>query len=154
MAIERLFSFETLDKLIDKINRNFGNAKKDMEVADALKADIAQEAWHEVGAAGEPAFENSWTGSIGSPWANVGFMKDTSGFVHLRGLAQNGTVSAYPGVPMFTLPAGYRPATGHLANVQANGALGRVDILTDGKVNAISPTSNAWVALDGIIFKV
>jgi hypothetical protein len=36
MAIERLFSFETLDKLVDKINRNFSDAdKKKADKTDA-----------------------------------------------------------------------------------------------------------------------
>lgn len=68
-------------------------------------ARFGREIEHEVGAAGEPAYQNSWTGSLR-------FWKDENGTVRLRGNAtKTGSVSASS--VLFTLPAGYRPsATG------------------------------------------
>jgi hypothetical protein len=67
----------------------------------------APEGWHEVGAGGEPAFQNSWA-NFGPPAETVGFYKDRAGFVHLKGEASGGT----HGFAIFQLPAGYRPASG------------------------------------------
>jgi hypothetical protein len=67
----------------------------------------APEAWHEVGAAGQPGFLNSWANATGAFHGEpVSFYKDHEGVVHLRGQAVSGT-----GV-MFHLPPGFRPANG------------------------------------------
>jgi hypothetical protein len=65
------------------------------------------EGWHEVGAPGEPGFENSWH-SGPPPFETAAFYKDHDGVVHLRGLVTGGTAN-----PAFLLPPGYRPASGH-----------------------------------------
>ena len=62
-------------------------------------------AWHEVGAVGEPAFQNSWS-NYATGYNTVAFRKDAFGFVHVKGAATGGTA----GVAVFTLPVGYRPA--------------------------------------------
>lgn len=71
----------------------------------------APEAWHVVGSAGEPAFASGASAySSGSPvldFGPVSFMKDKEGFVHLKGIVTAGTSGA-----LFTLPPGYRPASG------------------------------------------
>lgn len=61
------------------------------------------EAWHVIGASGEPAFQNgaTWTGTFYEP---VRFYKDPLGMVHLHG-----SMSATSGLVCFTLPVGYRP---------------------------------------------
>jgi hypothetical protein len=66
------------------------------------------EAFHEVGAPGEPAFENGCTNLSGSTRNTVGFYKDHEGVVHLKGWV------SCPGtdIAAFQLPEGYRPATG------------------------------------------
>ncbi len=67
----------------------------------------AHEAWHEVGASGQPAFANSWTNSTAAIHGeSVAFYKDHEGNVHLRGLATGGE----SGKPIFFLPPGFRPA--------------------------------------------
>jgi hypothetical protein len=66
----------------------------------------APEGFHEVGAAGEPAFQNSWTNAGGAN-ETVGFYKDREGVVHLKGAA-SGTHT----LGIIQLPAGYRPASG------------------------------------------
>lgn len=68
-------------------------------------ASVPQEAWHVVGGAGEPAFQNGWV-TFGAPFANARFRKDPSGTVFLEGAVKSGTTDT-----MFTLPPGYRPAT-------------------------------------------
>ena len=66
------------------------------------------EAWHEIGAPGEPSFENSWKNLAISPaFEHVGFYKDHEGIVHLKGHATGGT-----SFNIFHLPPGYRPASG------------------------------------------
>jgi hypothetical protein len=75
---------------------------------------------------------------------------DTLGFVHLRGLIKDGTV----GSDAFTLPTGYRPAERERFAIVADSAFGRLDVLDTGGVRPLSPSSNTWVSLDGIIFEV
>lgn len=85
--------------------------------------------WHDVGATGEPAFANSWV-NYGSPYQDARFMKDATGVVHIQGLVKDGTI----GDAFFTLPAGYRPDDQiYFANL-SNGALGSVEIHSDGTV--------------------
>src|SRR5215467_13894014 len=50
------------------------------------------------------AFLNGWTGN--TPAAPVGYLRDASGTVYLRGLLTAGTPSA----TAFTLPVGFRPS--------------------------------------------
>lgn len=65
------------------------------------------EAWHFVGAPGEPAFQNGWEDfSPASLLEPVAFFKDHEGIVHLKGRAIGGTGSSL----IFALPPGFRPA--------------------------------------------
>jgi hypothetical protein len=65
----------------------------------------AAEPWHEVGAAGEPAFQNSYSNS-GVGFETAAFYKDREGVVHLKGNVTGATAT------IFYLPAGDRPASG------------------------------------------
>lgn len=97
-----------------------------------------------------PTFLNSWV-NYGNPWANAGYMKDSLGFVHLRGIIKSGTINT----TAFTLPAGYRPATSNqdeLFIVHSSGAIGRIDIKGDGTVLPVAG-NNSDVSLAGITFK-
>jgi hypothetical protein len=67
-------------------------------------ARFGREKEHEVDAAGEPAFTNSWTGA-----SNLYFWKDANGVVRMRGAAVKTSVAATSSA-VFTLPAGYRPS--------------------------------------------
>ncbi len=67
----------------------------------------APEAWHLVGAPGEPSFLGSWKDLEASTAESVGFFKDHEGIVHLRGEATGGA-----GESLFGLPPGFRPASG------------------------------------------
>jgi len=88
--------------------------------ADTANALAAPENWHEVGAAGEPAFQNGWgppTYPVVAPlkYEAFAFYKDHEGVVHLRGAAVAGT----KGLPIFQLPVGYRPASERILSLPA-----------------------------------
>jgi hypothetical protein len=71
------------------------------------------EATHLVGAPGEPGFESGSTnlGSLGTTAVRpVGFYKDHEGIVHLQGFAKVGESGSLGTI--FSLPPGYRPASG------------------------------------------
>lgn len=113
-----------------------------------------REEWHVVGAAGEPAFENSWThydGDAAAQWGLVKFMKDANGFVHLRGLIKSGSSAS---ATMFTLPIGYRPSPSQaLFATIANDAVARINIAPSGAINGGAGASTSWTSLYPIIFK-
>lgn len=105
--------------------------------------------FRKVGATGQPAFTNAWV-NYDSGWMPAGFWRDPFGMVHLRGLIKNGTV----GSAAFTLPPGFRPSAGAETFPSiSNGAIGRVDVSTDGTVTPASPSNNAYVSLSGISFR-
>jgi hypothetical protein len=118
------------------------------------------EAVHLVGAPGEPAFENGSHnfGSTGPFALNpVGFYKDHEGIVHLQGIAETGKTS--PSF-VFTLPPGFRPASGKtIITEQVNEAGGFIfgsninleGFDLSGKVLGLE-TENA-VVLDGVTFR-
>lgn len=103
---------------------------------------ITQESWT------APSLLNSWA-DYGGGYNPAGYFKDSLGIVHLRGLVKDGTI----GQAIFTLPAGYRPATGEVFVVISNAALGRADVIAAGNVVATTG-NNAWFSLDGITFRV
>lgn len=107
--------------------------------------------WHQVGTAGEPAYQNSWVTYPG--WTGASFRKDPFGRVHLRGLIRNGTV----GQPIFTLPVGCRPPSGLIIDAQAGEPNGnaRMTIAADGTVSCASLGTGAdgqFLSLWGISF--
>jgi hypothetical protein len=76
----------------------------------------APEAFHNVGAPGEPAFQNSWQNNAMTTYGYpAGFYKDRLGVVHLRGRITSGSANN----AIFQLPPGYRPATGKYAVLPA-----------------------------------
>ena len=105
--------------------------------------------WHEVGAAGEPAFQNGWA-NYGGGWPGAAFRRGVDGRVHLRGLVAGGQHGT--STPMFVLPAGYRPAgNAHFPTV-TGGAFDYVHVLTPGGVSNNVGPAPAWVSLEGITF--
>jgi hypothetical protein len=117
------------------------------------------EAVHLVGNPGEPGFENgsiNYPGEAGLSFNPVGFYKDHDGIVHLQGIAKAGSGSI-PSV--FTLPAGFRPATGKLIILQqieestsliAGSSVSSGGIDLSGKVLG---SAEKPVVLDGITFR-
>lgn len=109
------------------------------------------EAWHEVGAAGEPAFQNAWV-NYGVGEAPVSFYKDANSIVHLRGLAKSGTIANGPTGAIFTLPVGYRPSLNEQIATIADGLFARCVVDYNGNVIAASG-SNIWFSIGNIHFK-
>lgn len=106
------------------------------------------EPWHQIGAAGEPAFQNGWT-HYGYGWPNAAFYKDPFGVVHMKGLIKSGTV----GATAFTLPVGYRPTENRMITTFSNETVARIDIFyATGQVYVYSG-SNVYISLDGASFR-
>jgi hypothetical protein len=114
----------------------------------SVSGTIAQEALQ------VPALLGGWV-AYGSGFAAPVFWKDKEGVVHLQGLIGNAAPVPINGTILFTLPTGYRPPNGILIfSVLNNNQLGRIDILGDGSVIAANISSNAWINLSGISFRV
>ena|SRR6478735_10384797 len=137
------------------------------KTADSATNLPTPENWHEVGAAGEPAFQIGYANSGGS-FETVAFYKDPEGVVHLKGSA----TGAGPAV-IFQLPVGYRPANAKELQIAAVCGCGTTDSPTGDQVNLptgkllifgdvgtaslngaleMSGTSS-FVALDGVTFR-
>jgi hypothetical protein len=113
---------------------------------------------HLVGAPGQPPFENGGRNFIEGFKTNpIGFYKDQEGIVHLQGWAITGTGTGLSS--LFTLPPGYRPATGTVmimsplsgvtALIGGSGAsLGGFNL--DGKV---AGEEEEVIVLDGITYR-
>ena len=116
------------------------------------------EPWHEVGGAGEPAFEggfdNDATEHSRITPTTVAFYKDPFGVVHLRGAALTRTASiSGQWSTVFTLPAGYRPPATVFPNRRDE-----LLIQPDGRIEAGVWTANdgssyGFAALEGISFR-
>jgi hypothetical protein len=134
------------------------------QTAQAANSLAAPEAWHEVGASGQPEFLNSWQNlklSLGAFPETVAFYKDQEGVVHLRGEA----VSGAEGSIIFELPAGYRPANDRFIRVPVSCVgtgcpkdVGSVAILGPGTKSGadgavISPVEASSVFFDGVTFR-
>ena len=107
------------------------------------------EPFHEVGAPGEPLFQNGWS-NFGSEVATAAFYKDPLGVVHLRG-----TLAGSPdGTVAFTLPPGYRPPASLTIPLAAS-AGGIAGIIPNGNVNLDCHGTGICSAagLDGITFR-
>lgn len=92
---------------------------------------------HVVDTPGEPALAGSWNPGDPAP----AFWKDSAGIVHLRGNVLDGTGT--DGL-LFTLPAGFRPASPYADFVVAS---------TVSKFNTLSINSNGevyWYLGDGV----
>ena len=113
----------------------------------------APEAFHLVGAGGEPKFENGWVNRGGSVDEPAGFYRDQEGIVHLQGQIVQPTGPA--GTVIFQLPPGYRPDRGKILRVPisacdcVNSAL---QLITTGSLNiwgpGVSAGTNGAVTLD------
>jgi hypothetical protein len=140
----------------EKINEGTLGTVPSANIANGL---APVEATHLVGAPGEPGFENGYSnypGESGISFNPVGFYKDHDGIVHLQGIAK---APPSPPLPLvFTLPPGFRPASGKLIELQqieestviiagSNVVLSGTDI--SGKVLG----GTEAVVLDGITYK-
>jgi hypothetical protein len=107
--------------------------------------------WMPVGASinGYPQFTGNWTNKGGGA-APVSYRKDAYGQVHLQGAATGG---ATPTSPIFTLPAGYRPANNRIFMTGAQGGgTTMIQVSSNGVVTALAGGSTSGEWLDGINF--
>lgn len=106
--------------------------------------------WHIVGNSGEPAFQNGFTHyspTDNSAWESVAFRR-FQGVVYLRGLIRNNTTAKPTSTLLFTLPAGYRPATDKHIDAAMSGAFGLVNVMRDGRVlSNLAVAASAWITL-------
>lgn len=109
----------------------------------AQKANTTQEAWI------TPTLLNGWVDFDIANYASCQYMKDTLGFVHLKGMVKSGTNATN----LFTLPPGYRPAKiEYFPMPLSGGGTGQMAINNNGGV--LLAISNAtWTNLNGITFK-
>ena len=96
---------------------------------------------------------SGWTNlSYGTGWVDFGGVYQTGQYrkigdtIQVRGMVQR---TSGVGTIIATLPALHRPPAQNLHNVQSNGALGQVDIKTDGTINLVVG-SGTWVNLSDI----
>ena len=134
-------------------------------------ARTTSEAWRQVGAAGQPAFglglrpTPMWQ-NFDSAHNSVGFYKDSTGTVHLKGLTtwinntgNTGTVrlACNSNNAIFTLPQGYRPAVREVLLTVSSDVPLRINIDSNGGVYPCNQTRDwngtEWVSLDGIDFR-
>lgn len=107
----------------------------------ASRAIVIQPAWT------APTLLNGWV-NLGSVNSIISYMKDTLGFVHLKGHGKTGAV----GTIMFNLPVGCRPAeTLDFATICSSG-IANISITGAGNVN-VTTGNTTWTGLDGITFK-
>lgn len=141
---------------------NAENAQTAQKAQEAQKADALSpgEAWHMVGAPGEPAFQNGWE-NLGTPGNEAaGFFKDHEGIVHLKGTLKPGGTSL-----IFQLPQGFRPASGKLIRVAATCSGGPCtdgtfpltiygpDLIAGFDGGVVGFTGGTFVGLEGVTFR-
>jgi len=134
-------------QFFDKLRINQLQVDQLLNLKPSSIALLTDNDFHIVGALGEPAFAGTWV-AWGSGEAVPGFFKDPFGFVHLKGVIKNGVINT----AAFTLPPGYRPAEKQTMAVISNGAIGRLDISTDGIVTPVSG-NNTYVSLNSLQFR-
>jgi hypothetical protein len=117
----------------------------------AMDAITKSEAFHLVGTAGEPPFQNGWQ-NFGSGYSEAGFFKDALGVVHLKGTIYGGT----NGTTAFTLPEGYRPAENLYMPLGSNASPIGLGLSPDGQLAPVcgAPSGCNAVGFDGLSFRV
>lgn len=97
---------------------------------------LAHESWHEIGATGEPAFENSWANVGGADDETLAFRKDGFHHLHFKGYIDSGTIT--DGTTVFTLPTTHRPKkTARVGGMYVQGSAEnsyQIEVNTDGTV--------------------
>jgi hypothetical protein len=93
-----------------------------------------------------PTLLNSWV-NFGAPYAVAGYRKDAEGWIWLRGLIKDGTVSAATSI--LTLPSGYRPADQLRLPIDSNGAHGSLIVFASGSVTC-AVGSNIYLSLNAV----
>lgn len=107
----------------------------------SAKADKAQDDWI------APSLLNSWV-NYGGEHEVAGYLKDTMGFVHMKGLIKSGAGTA--GTTLFVLPVGYRPAETVIIPTVGADAAEIMSVDTSGNVKVFTETGNAYFVLAGM----
>jgi hypothetical protein len=146
-----------LGKVPSAANADHAGAADNATHAGLADNIAAPEAYHEVGAAGEPSFlgGSSNYGTIGGlgQGETAGFYKDREGVVHLKGLIKTGTSGTLAGA-LFQLPAGYRPGTQKILfeTVFCSASGGSCSTSSSTTLLIIGPgVSSGGIALDGYL---
>ena len=119
------------------------------EQAVGVVSQLTPDAWHNVGAAGEPVFQNSWQNQLAGTNTVAAFCMDRFGWVHIKGIVKTGA----PPSTIFTLPPAYWPPEVYNLATISNSLLGMINILQNGQVQATIGNS-AWFSIDNIHFRV
>ena len=106
------------------------------------------EAWHEIGASGEPAFQNGWVNESAATQTTAAFYKDPLDVVHLKGIVISGTGT------VFTLPPGYRPAKAGCWAAWRNGTIAYICFYPTGNITQGGGSATGAMLLDGLTFRV
>ena len=143
-ALKKAFVFiwSFVHKIVMQVNSTIQVAN-----AAAVQVSVPDTSWHEIGAAGEPAFQNGWV-NVGSGNNTVAFRKDAFGFVHFKGSITGVTANTVA----FVLPAGYRPVATAGVPVSAGTSATTasfVTIYSAGNVTPSNPNAQSW---DGVTF--
>jgi hypothetical protein len=119
-------------------------------------ATVPIEAWHTVGAAGEPAYQGAWGPHVAGPYA-AKFRKRPDGVVELDGMVRGGTTGV-----VFTLPTGYTPYgyglnALYLPALVSSKYVGYITITGTGLVNVEASAGQSivagdWISLQGLKF--
>ena len=102
-----------------------------------------------------PTLQNNWV-DFGYTYATAGYMKDTSGYVHLKGSIKGGDFTE--GTVIFNLPEGYRPEEDMVFTLNTRDVAGdaffasAIVIRTNGNVEVGLNVLNGRVNLNTIIF--
>ena len=132
------------ERILARFPNSWFDGVKPIQTIETLyqeKANKAQEAWI------TPTLLNGWVEADASKAPR--YMKDTLGFVHLKGMVKSGSNSS----TIFTLPSGYRLDRYGAFPVDADGTFGKINISPTGDITYLSG-SNAGVSLENITFKV
>ena len=108
----------------------------------------SSEAWHEIGAPGQPAFQTGWVNESPTTETTAAFYRDPLDIVHFKGIIAGGT-----GV-IFTLPVGYRPSKSGCLSTWRNGAVAYICVYPDGEVAKVGGSGTGSMLLDGLTFRV
>jgi hypothetical protein len=124
-------------------------------IARQLQAQNALDLPAQIGAAGQPAFKNSWTNfDAAGAGARAARFYTHQGRVYLAGVVKGGA----SGTIAFTLPTGYRPLVSDITQAMAcSGGVAHVRITSIGDVSITAvgtgSTPSTFCFLDGISFR-
>lgn len=105
------------------------------------------EAYHEVGASGEPGFQHDWGNENPAAETTAAFYKDMFGVVRFKGMVSFGTKDT-----IFQLPPGYRPQKTLCLATMRNLDAASVCVWPTGEVFQSLGDTTGTLFLDGLTF--